>query len=105
MPNQIQIKSRKPKMPPKYWRDKNRVNAFKSPKPPLFRRILRLIFNPLTISLFLFAVLGIFLTLTYFWFEYSDKIDLLLKGEVFTNMAGIYSAPKTLKSGEAISPE
>ena len=43
--------------------------------------------------------------MTYFWFEYSDKVDFLLRGEVFTNTAGIYSAPKTLKNGEAISAE
>ncbi len=92
-------------MPPKYWRDKHRINAFQAPKPPFYRRILRLIFNPLTIGTFLLVTLGVFLTATYFWFEYSDKIDLLLKGEVFTNTAGIYSAPKTLKTGETISAE
>ncbi|MEO6589873.1 MAG: PBP1A family penicillin-binding protein, partial [Pyrinomonadaceae bacterium] len=92
-------------MPPKYWRDQYGKTVYKAPPPSLFRRILRLIFNPLTIGLFLFAVLGVFLTLTYFWFEYSDKVDLLLRGEIFTNTAGIYSAPKTLKNGEAISTE
>ena len=105
MQNRIRSKSRKPKTPPKYWREKNRINTFKAPKPPLFRRILRAVFNPLTIGVFLLALLGIFLTATYFWFEYSDRIDLLLKGEVFTNTAGIYSAPKTLKNGETISAE
>ena len=46
-----------------------------------------------------------FLTLTYFWFEFSDRIDRkLLSGEVFTASAGIYSAPKTLKVGEALTP-
>ena len=98
-------KSQKPKMPPKYWRTKHGKNAYHAPPPPLYRRILRLIFNPLTIGIFLFAVLGVFLTLTYFWFEYSDKVDLLLRGEVFTNTAGVYSAPKTLKKGEGISAE
>ena len=97
--------SRKPKLPPKYWRARHGKNAYQAPKPPLFRRILRLIFNPLTIGLFLFFVLGVFLTLTYFWFEYSEKVDLLLRGEVFTNTAGVYSAPKTLKKGEDISAE
>ena len=48
--------------------------------------------------------LGVFLTLTYYWFEFSDRIDRkLLSGEVYTASAGIYSAPKTLKTGEAVT--
>ena len=92
-------------MPPRSWRKTHPIHTFQAPPPPLFRRILRWIFNPLTVGIFLFSVLGIFLTLTYFWFEYSARIDLLLQGEVFTNTAGIYSAPKTLKAGEEITPE
>lgn len=46
-----------------------------------------------------------FLILTYYWMEFSDRIDRrLLSGEVFTSSAGIYSAPKTLRTGEAITP-
>ncbi len=49
-------------------------------------------------------MLGVFLTLTYFWFEFSDRIDRkLLSGEVYTASAGIYSAPKTLKVGESVT--
>jgi penicillin-binding protein 1B len=63
-----------------------------------------LVFNGWTLSAAVFAALGIFLTLTYFWFEFSDRIDQkLLGGEVYTASAGIYSAPKTLKDGESIS--
>lgn len=106
MPNPLNVKSRKPKMPPKYWRDKHPVKSFKAPKKPLWRRILRFFFNPYTISLAAFSVLAAFLTLTYFWFEYSDKIDRrLLSGEVYTQSAGIYSAPKNLQTGESFSLE
>jgi penicillin-binding protein 1B len=105
MPNQIQVKSRKSKKPPAGWRNRMRVKAYQAPPPSLFRRFLRLIFNPLTFLTSLLVLLGVFLTLTYFWFEYSDRVDLLLKGEVFTNSAGIYSAPKNLKEGEEISVE
>ncbi len=106
MPNQIQIKTQKSKMPPNGWRKQNRrVNAFQAARPPFFRRMLRLIFNPVTLLTALLLGLGVFLTLTYFWFEYSDRVDLLLKGEIFTRTAGIYSAPKTLKEGETISME
>ncbi|MGI8786892.1 MAG: transglycosylase domain-containing protein, partial [Pyrinomonadaceae bacterium] len=105
MPNQIRVKSRKPKMPPKYWLKSHRVADYQAPPKSLFRRILRLIFNPITFLSSLILFLGVFLTLTYFWFEYSDRIDLLLKGEVYTSTAGIYSAPKTLRTGEDISLE
>ena len=82
-----------------------RSKHFRQPPPSLFRRILRLIFNPISFLLMLFVLLGVFLTLTYYWFEYSERIDILLRGEVFTNTAGIYSAPKTLKKGEKITLE
>ena len=42
------------------------------------------------------------MTTTYYWFEFSDRIDRkLLSGEVFTPNAGIYSAPKILRNGES----
>ena len=52
----------------------------------------------------LLIALGVFLTLTYFWFQFSDRIDQkLLSSEVFTPSAGIYSAPKILKTGESLT--
>jgi penicillin-binding protein 1B len=67
--------------------------------------VLRWIFNPYTLSISALLLLGVFLTATYFWFEFSDRIDRrLLSGEVFTPSAGIYSAPKTLRSGEELTP-
>ena len=91
-------------MPPKYWRTKHGKNAYQAPPPPLFRRILRLIFNPLTIGIFLFAVLGVFLTLTYFWFEYSEKVDLLL-GRGFYKHGGRLFSTENSKKGEGLSAE
>ena len=76
-------------------------SAAEEPFPPHIARN----FQPVTFLSSLLLILTVFLTLTYFWFEYSDRIDLLLKGDVYTNTAGIYSAPKTLKTGEAITPE
>ncbi len=92
-------------MPPKGWAGSRRMSSYQAPPPSRFRRLLRLIFNRWTISAALFLLLGVFLTLTYFWFEFSGRIDQkLLSGEVFTATAGIYSAPKTLKVGESITP-
>ncbi len=91
-------------MPPKGWVKARRPAAYQAPPPTRFRRIIRLTFNGWTISAALILMLSVFLTLTYFWFEFSDRIDRkLLSGEVYTASAGIYSAPKTLKTGEALT--
>jgi penicillin-binding protein 1B len=106
MPNRIEAIRKNPKPAIKYRPNAARpIKAFKQKPPNFFRRILRLIFNPITVSLALFLLVGTILTLGYFWFEYSDRVDLLLRGEVFTRTAGIYSAPKNLRSGENISLE
>ncbi len=106
MPSEIRAVSRKSKMPPKNWRGQEaRVKTFKSPPPPFFRRVLRFIFNPISVSLASFFLVGVCLILAYFWLEYSDRVDLLLKGEVFTRTAGIYSAPKTLEKNENFTSE
>lgn len=72
-------------------------------KVGFFRKILNFLTHPATVSAVLITILGSFLALTYFWHEYSEKVDKLLRGEVFTRGAGVYSAPKTLRDGEKIS--
>ncbi len=63
-----------------------------------------MVFNRWTFTAASLMVLICFLTLTYYWFEFSDKIDQrLLSGDVFTATAGVYSAPKTLRTGETIT--
>ena len=92
-------------MPPRSWRRQGRpVKVFKAPPPTRFRRVMSWIINPYTLSIAGLFLLVFFLTATYFWFEFSDRIDRrLLSGEVFTPSAGIYSAPKTLRTGENIT--
>jgi penicillin-binding protein 1B len=93
-------------MPPKYWRKKHPIATFQASKRPLYRRIFRFFFNPYTISFAALVLLGAILTGTYFWYEFSSQIDRrLLSGQVYTPSAGIYSAPKTLKTGEQFSSE
>ncbi|MEP7075499.1 MAG: PBP1A family penicillin-binding protein [Acidobacteriota bacterium] len=104
MSDQLGAKNTRSKLPPRGWVKARRPVVYKAKPRSRFRRALRWIFNPWTVSLILLAALGAFLTLTYFWFEFSDKIDhRLLSGEVYTPSAGIYSAPKTLKNGEESS--
>ncbi len=81
-----------------------RVSSYRAPPPTRLQRLGRLLVNGWTISLVLLALLSGFLTLTYFWFEFSDRIDRrLMTGEVFTPFAGIYSAPKVLRTGEGLT--
>ncbi len=91
-------------MPPQGWKKAHRVSSFQSPPRSRFRRVLGWIFNIWTLAFALLFVLAGFLTATYFWFDFSDRIDRrLLASEVFTPSAGIYSAPKTIFAGEKIS--
>src|SRR5690606_32613747 len=92
------------KLPPKGWKGGRRVASYKAPPPTLIRRVLAYIFNGWTLTFAGIFAVAAFLTLTYFWFDFSDRIDRrLLSGEVFTPTAGIYSAPKTLREGEGQS--
>ena len=104
MPEEISVKTTRSKLPPKGWKKAHGRSVYKAPPPTLFRRVLAKVFNVWTISIAAFLFLAVFLTLSYYWFEFSDRIDRrLLSGEVFTPTAGIYSAPKTLRVDEAIS--
>jgi hypothetical protein len=92
------------KRPPKGWIKAGRVAAYKAPPASRFRRFLRFFINPWLVTFTLVFVLIGFLSFTYFWFEFSDQIDRrLLSGEIYTPSAGIYSAPKTLQTGEKTS--
>ncbi|HVF29703.1 MAG TPA: PBP1A family penicillin-binding protein [Pyrinomonadaceae bacterium] len=92
------------KRPPKGWVKARGVTAYQAPPKSRLRRLLRFFINPWSVTFTLVFVLIGFLTFTYFWFEFSDQIDRKLLGsEIYTTSAGIYSAPKLLKTGEKIS--
>src|SRR5438045_2548594 len=101
MRQQIEVKTSRSKRPPRGWKKVRRFESFQPEPRSRFRRVLRWIINPWTLSIALTLLLASFLVLSYYWFEFSDRIDRrLLSGEVYTPSAGIYSAPKTLKVGE-----
>lgn len=98
------VRTTRSKRPPKGWVKAKRVSAYQAPPPSRFRRLLRWIFNPWALAFALLLLLASFLTVSYFWIDYSDRIDRkLLSGEIFTPTAGIYSAPKTLRTGDEVS--
>ena len=95
MQESLEVKTRRSKTPPRGWKKGSGVRAFKARPPGRFRRFLGYIFNVWTISFTLLCLLAAFLVGTYYWYEFSDRIDRkLLNAEVFTPNAGIYSAPK-----------
>lgn len=86
-------------------RKPSKLRRYKAPKQTRFRRFLRLVFNPVTFAIAAFSLLAVFLVASYYWFEFSDKINRMLAGDIFTRNAGIYSAPKTIRKGERLSDE
>ncbi|MBP7475643.1 MAG: PBP1A family penicillin-binding protein [Pyrinomonadaceae bacterium] len=106
MQDKLPDKTSRSKMPPKGWVKSRRASSYQAPPDSRSKRVLRKVFNVWTLAIAGILLVAGFLTLTYFWFEFSDRIDRrLLSGEVFTASAGIYSAPKTLKVGEAINAQ
>ncbi|MBK6723721.1 MAG: PBP1A family penicillin-binding protein [Acidobacteria bacterium] len=106
MQDKLPDKTSRSKMPPKGWVKSRRASSYQAPPDSRSKRVLRKVFNVWTLAIAGILLVAGFLTLTYFWFEFSDRIDRrLLSGEVFTASAGIYSAPKTLKIGEAINAQ
>lgn len=104
MQESVPIRSNRTKLPPKGWKGTKRVRSLRPEPPTRFRRFLGRIFNYYTLAASLIIILGGFFTALYFWYEFSDQIDRrLLSAEIFTPSAGIYSAPKTLTSGEQMS--
>lgn len=78
--------------------DETRWQSFK-------RRAFEFLTHPAFYLPIIALIVGAVVTLSYFWMEYSQRVDLLLNGEVFTQSAGIYAAPKTLKTGDDASAD
>lgn len=83
----------------------SRIVRYSEPEPGFFRRWGRRIFRPpVVIALVFFSTVTIGV-LGYYWWIFSGRIDNLLNGEVFTRSAGIYAAPRELRTGESLSVE
>ncbi|HUE84215.1 MAG TPA: PBP1A family penicillin-binding protein [Pyrinomonadaceae bacterium] len=86
-------------------RAEGRIVAYEQAEPPLWRRVSGRIFSaPVVIPLVFLATIGIGV-LAYYWTVFSGRIDNLLAGEVFTRSAGIYAAPRQLRSGQTLARE
>lgn len=82
-----------------------RVVAYAEPPRSFGKRLLRFLLSPpvlIPVGIITAIVLAV---LVYYWTVFSNRIDNLLAGEVFTRSAGIYAAPKQLRAGQPVSQE
>src|SRR5690242_2770211 len=81
------------------------VIRYEVPKRSFGRRLLRFLTRPYVAIPAVLVIVLCATVLIYYWMVFSARIDNLLKGEVFTRSAGIYAAPKQIRSGQNISTQ
>src|SRR5215212_3398798 len=92
--------------PPAHARRRGpRVYKFEEPPEGFWRRWRRRLIRPLTVIPAALITVAVVAVLAYYYTVFSERIDKLLRGEVFTRSAGIYAAPKQVKAGEGLSVE
>ena len=80
-----------------------RVVRFEEPPEGFWRRWRRRLIRPATVipaAVLTVVTVGV---LVYYYQVFSQRIDRLLRGEVFTRSAGIYAAPKQIRAGSGLS--
>jgi len=82
-----------------------RVVRFEQPPEGFRRRWLRRLTRPAVVIPVIFLTTVVIGVLGYYYLSFSERIDRLLRGEVFTRSAGLYAAPKQLRAGENVSAE
>jgi penicillin-binding protein 1B len=91
--------------PPASRRPAARIVRYDEPPEGFFRRWRRRIFRPpvvialVLLTTFTVGVLG------YYYYIFSERVDRLISGEIFTRSAGIYTAPKELRVGGGLSAD
>jgi penicillin-binding protein 1B len=92
-------------IPPAAPRRAPRVVRFEEPPEGFWRRWRRRLIRPATVLPVVALTILVGGVLAYYYTVFSQRIDRLLRGEVFTRSAGIYAAPKQLRVGENISAD
>jgi penicillin-binding protein 1B len=84
-------------------RGSQRVVKYVEPDEGFFRRWSRRIFRPpvvIALALLTTFTIGV---LGYYYHVFSQRVDKLISGEIYTRSAGIYTAPKSLRVGAGLS--
>jgi penicillin-binding protein 1B len=80
-----------------------RVVTFEEPPEGLWSRWRRRLIRPATVIPVVLITLIVVGVLGYYYTVFSQRIDRLLRGEVFTRSAGIYAAPKQIRAGDGLA--
>jgi penicillin-binding protein 1B len=80
-----------------------RVVTFEEPPEGFWRRWRRRLIRPATVIPIVAVTIIAAIVLGYYYTVFSERIDRLLRGEVFTRSAGIYAAPKQIRAGDNLS--
>ena len=92
-----------PAAPPR--RRAPRVFRFEEPPEGFWRRWRRRLIRPATVIPTVVITVAVIAVLAYYYSVFSERIDRLLRGEVFTRSAGLYAAPKQIRAGDGLSAE
>ncbi|HKP73784.1 MAG TPA: PBP1A family penicillin-binding protein [Pyrinomonadaceae bacterium] len=93
------------RVPPPSKRRAPRVVKYVEPDESFLRRWTRRIFRPpviialVILTTFTVGVLG------YYYYIFSQRVDRLISGEIFTRSAGVYTAPQQLRVGAGLSAD
>ena len=82
-----------------------RVVTFEEPPEGFWSRWRRRLIRPATVIPAVALTVVVVVVLGYYYTVFSERIDRLLRGEVFTRSAGIYAAPKQVRTGDGLSLE
>jgi penicillin-binding protein 1B len=82
-----------------------RVVAFQEPPEDFWRRWRRRLIRPATVIPVIVLTVLVVGVLGYYYTVFSERIDRLLRGEVFTRSAGLYAAPRQIRAGEGLAVE
>src|SRR3954468_16478836 len=92
-------------IPPAARRTRPGPRAVKYEEPPegFWRRWRRRLIRPATVIPATILFVATVALLGYYYHVFSQRIDRLLRGEVFTRSAGLYAAPKQIHPGDGLS--
>jgi penicillin-binding protein 1B len=91
--------------PPAARRRAARVVRYDEPEEGFFRRWRRRIFRPSVVVALALLVTFTVGVLGYYYYIFSERVDRLISGEIFTRSAGVYTAPKDLRVGANLSAD
>lgn len=92
-------------MPPVSKERQPRIVKYVEPDEGFLRRWSRRFFRPPVIIALVLLTTFVVGVLGYYYWIFSARVDRLISGEIFTRSAGIYTAPREIHVGSALSTD